>query len=189
MRSKMSPNAPRNLRGLSRQVHAVVRRFKQMFEPTVEEYDDQAQGIKRALEGNSMFDQGHNIGDHSKCTHLPDGPFRFTDREMLYAMFNLLGEMCMKLWGEIPLLCLEEGYVHISPSYGNVTWHPKPQVVEGPNGPILELHPMLCSVHQWQNGKRVSPVRIEPPSAIEKLGCEYPLRDKTQAGETSASQE
>jgi len=100
------------------------------------------------------------------------------------AIFKLLGTMCYRLWGEYPLICMEDGYVHLAPGqFGGVTWHPKSTVAVGPDGLVVESHPMQCPVHVWQNGKRISPVRYDPPSASPKPESDHPKCDtKTHAG-------
>lgn len=71
-----------------------------------------------------------------------------TEKEMLVALLNLVGNLAMRLTGEIPVVCVQSSdgsWLHIQPDSSYVTWHPVGAASLG--GLDGELPAMHCSLH------------------------------------------
>ena len=72
-------------------------------------------------------------------------------RELLVAVFNLLGDLARRTTGEIPILCVREAdgsFSHIYPQTEYVSW--LREEASGSLGLAQEFSAMRCSVHGVQ---------------------------------------
>lgn len=94
---------------------------------------------------------------------------RPTDRQILNAMFNLIGALARELTGKMPLVCVQEddgSFSHYWPQTGHVSWlSPKLEEFVDQNGRPRVRTSMRCPLHSPPDDKPSS--ILQTPSHSE----------------------
>lgn len=89
-----------------------------------------------------------------------------TDRDMLVAIFNLMGGLALRVTGETPILCVkgEDGNMyHVYPQTNNVTWVQEEDASSLGRGRVSSA--MHCPVHGGQSAMLPESLQVSEHSA------------------------